>query len=82
MGPKNDERTQVILFSLLIDNKENAGSAPCSRAGGCGGPEHVQYSLCPSVQQHSRRTEQAITKAPLRYDLSTTSSPRAKRNQN
>lgn len=67
----------------LIDNKENAGNASCSRnEEGCGGPEHVQYSLCPSVQQHSRRTVRAITKAPLRYDLSTASSPPAKINQN
>lgn len=67
----------------LIDNKENAGNASCSQnEEGCGGPEHVQYSLCPSVQQHSRRTLRAITKAPLRYDLSTASSPPAKINQN
>lgn len=36
----------------------------------------------PICQQHSHRTERAITKALFRYNLSTTSSPPAKRNQN
>lgn len=36
----------------------------------------------PICQQHSHRTERAITKALFRYNLSTTSSSPAKRNQN
>ena len=36
----------------------------------------------PICQLHSRRTERAITKALFRYNLSTTSSPPAKRNPN
>lgn len=83
VSQKMMRESKWFFLSLLIDDKENAGSAPCSQAEeGCRGPEHIQYSLCPSVQQHSRRTVPAITKAPFRYDLSTTSSPPAKRNQN